>query len=152
MPDTQSVEEVFERIRALDGRYHEQAYLFVLASHHEGYGMVLAVVLGLMIVAAATLLRTTMPLILGWVSIFLFLRIIAEVLVDGLHYDVRWRLLDLWNNLGLVGRACLGFDPSRLDLTGGQPTFLEAGLTLLGVCTVCLILLLRRTRGVPIVR
>jgi uncharacterized repeat protein (TIGR04138 family) len=32
MPETQSVEEVFERIRALDGRYHEQAYLFVLAS------------------------------------------------------------------------------------------------------------------------
>jgi ABC-2 type transport system permease protein len=116
------------------------------------YGMVLSIVLGLAIVAAATLLRTTMPLILGWVSMFLFLRIIAEVLVDGLHYDERWRLLDLWNNLSLVGRACLGFDPSRLDLTGGQPTFLEAALTLLGVCTVCLNLLLRRTRGVPIVR
>jgi ABC-type transport system involved in multi-copper enzyme maturation permease subunit len=117
-----------------------------------GYGMLLSVVLGLVLVAMASLLRRTMPLILGWVSIFLFLRILAEVLVDGLRYDVRWRLLDLWNNLGLLGRACLGFAPDKMDLTGAQPTFLEAGLTILGVCTVCLMLLLRRTRGEPIVR
>jgi ABC-type transport system involved in multi-copper enzyme maturation permease subunit len=117
-----------------------------------GYGMILAVFLGLTLVTMASILRRTMPLILGWVSAFLFLRILANVLVDGFRYDASWRLLDLWNNLGLLGRACLGFDPERLDLPAPQPTFTAAALTLLGVCTVCLMLLHRRTRGVPIVR
>jgi hypothetical protein len=116
-----------------------------------GYGMVLSVALSILLVTAASWLRRTMPLILTWVSLFLFLRILANLLVDGLKYDERWRLLDFWNNLGLVGQACLGFDPSNLGAQA-QPTFLEAGLTVVGVCIACLILLKMRTRDVLIVR
>lgn len=116
-----------------------------------GYGMVLAVALSIMLVAAASWLRRTMPLILTWVSLFLFLRILANVLVDGLKYDGRWRLLDCWNDLGLLGQACLGFEHQHLSAQP-QPTFLEAGLVVMGVCVACLILLKMRTRDVPIVR
>ena len=92
-----------------------------------------------------------MPLILLWVSLFLFLRILATILVDGLKYDGRWRLLDLWNNLGLIGQACLGFDYGSIRPTP-QPAFWEAGLALGGLCSACLISLKMRTRDVPIVR
>ena len=56
-----------------------------------------------------------------------------------------------WNNLGLIGQACLGVAYENLE-PKPQPTYLEAGLTLLGVCSACLILLKMRTRDVPIVR
>ena len=124
---------------------------WLLALGIVGYGMVLATALSIMLVAAASWLRRTMPLIVAWVSLFLFLRILANLLVDGLKYDGRWRLLDCWNNLGVVGQACLGFAQEHLE-PKPQPTYLEAGLTLLGVCIACLILLKMRTRDVPIVR
>ena len=38
---------------------------------------------------------------------FIFARLLASALVDGLHYDARWRLIDLWNDAYLVGNACL---------------------------------------------
>ncbi|MCS7045176.1 MAG: hypothetical protein NZO58_02345, partial [Gemmataceae bacterium] len=59
-----------------------------------GYGMILAFFLGVFLVTAAAWLRRTMPLILLWTSLFLFFRIVANVLVDALKYDGRWRLLD----------------------------------------------------------
>jgi len=116
-----------------------------------GYGTLLATVLSIVLVAAASWLRRTMPLILVWVSLFLFLRIVAAILVDGLKYDGRWRLLDLWNNLGLIGQACLGFDHGSIR-PAPQPAFWEAGLALGGLCIACLISLKMRTRDVPIVR
>jgi hypothetical protein len=124
---------------------------WLLAMGIVGYGMVLAVFLSIMLVAAASWLRRTMPLILLWVALFLFLRIVSNILVDGLKYDGRWRLLDLWNDLGLIGHACLGFEHATIG-PAPQPTYLEAGLALLGVCTGCLMLLKLRTRDVPIVR
>ena len=124
---------------------------WLLALGIIGYGMVLATALSIMLVAAASWLRRTMPLLITWVSLFLFPRILANLLVDGLKYDGRWRLLDCWNNLGLIGQACLGVAYENLE-PKPQPTYLEAGLTLLGVCSACLILLKMRTRDVPIVR
>lgn len=116
-----------------------------------GYGMVLATALSIMLVAAASWLRRTMPLILTWVSLFLFLRILANLLVDGLKYDERWRLLDCWNDLGLIGQACLSIEHEHLSLQP-QPAYWEAGMTVAGVCIACLILLKMRTRDVLIVR
>ena len=75
----------------------------------------------------------------------------------GLHLDPRWRLLDLWNNIGLVGCACIGigeeFGVTQPTLyPRPQPAIVEAALVLVGVCVVCLIYLNRRTRGVEIVK
>ena len=116
-----------------------------------GYGMILATFLSVLLVAAASWMRRTMPLIMVWVSSFFFLRLIANVLVDGLRYDYRWRLLDLWNDLGLLGQACLGYAPGEIG-GGPQPALWQAALVLTGVMIGCLTYLNRRTRAVEIVR
>ena len=101
-------------------------------------------------VAAASWLRRTMPLIMVWTSVFMFVRLLASMLVD-LRYGDRWRLIDLWNDLCVVGSRCLGFETYTMGQPG-QPAFLEACLVLLGVCGLCLIYLNLRTRAVEIVR
>jgi ABC-2 type transport system permease protein len=115
-----------------------------------GYGLVLTVFLSLMLVAAASWLRRTMPLIMVWTSLFMFMRLLATLLVD-LKYGDSWRLIDLWNNLCVVGSWCLGFESYTMG-PPGQPSFLEASFVLLGVCSLCLIYLNLRTRAVEIVR
>ncbi|HWY86246.1 MAG TPA: ABC transporter permease subunit [Gemmataceae bacterium] len=115
-----------------------------------GYGCALTVFLSLLLVTAASWLRRTMPLIMVWTSLFLFVRLLAGMLVD-LKYGDRWRLIDMWNNLCVVGSWCLGFENYTMG-PAGQPTFLEASLVLLGVCILCLIYLNLRTRAVEIVR
>jgi hypothetical protein len=92
-----------------------------------------------------------MPLVMAWTSIFVFLKLLAQILVDGLKYDVHWRLLDLWNNLSIVGSWLLGCERFTLG-RAPQPTVLAAGLMLLGVGSACLIYLNQRTRAVEIVR
>jgi ABC-2 type transport system permease protein len=111
------------------------------------------VVLSILLVATASWMRRTMPLIMVWMSLFFFLRLLANTLVDGLKYDARWRLLDLWNDLTLLGQACLGFTHAELERAGNRPfpEFWEAGLLLAGVCALCLIYLNHRTRAVEIV-
>jgi hypothetical protein len=89
-----------------------------------------------------------MPLIMVWMSLFFFMRILANILVDGLKYDGRWRLIDLWSNLTLLGSGCLGFVH---DETSTQPEAWQAALVLIGVSIACLIYLNHKTRGVEIV-
>lgn len=129
---------------------------FVLPINHLlfgiiGYGLVLTVCLSLFLVATATWLRRTVPMIMAWTTLFLFLRLLASSLVDGLHYDVRWRLIDLWNNTFLVGNACLGM-PHESIRPSTQPSVLEASLVLVAACILCLSYLNLRIRAVEIVR
>jgi len=70
-----------------------------------------------LLVTAASWLRRTMPLIMVWTSLFLFVRLLAAMLVD-LKYGDRWRLIDLWNNLCVVGSWCLGFESYTMGLVG----------------------------------
>jgi hypothetical protein len=116
-----------------------------------GYGMILTVSLSILLVAAATWVRRTMPMIMIWTTLFLFLHLFAVMLVDGFKFDEHWRLLDLWNSMQLLGGACLDMDHERIDPVP-QPEFYEAALTLGVVCLLCLIYLDRRTRGVEIVQ
>jgi hypothetical protein len=117
-----------------------------------GYGLVLTVCLGVMLVALASWLRRTMPLIMVWTGVFLFLQLIARILVDPrvLALDRHWRLLDIWNSLCLVGNACLQIPPARR--WGPQPELGWAIVVLGGVCLLCLSYLNLRTRAVEIVR
>lgn len=116
-----------------------------------GYGTLLSVVLGIFLVASSAYLERTLPLILVWTSAFLFLRALAAALVDGLKYDVRWRLLDLWNSLSLLGQWCLGFEHGDIN-PKPQPEFGEAALVLGIGCLACLTWLARRLRSLEIVR
>ena len=95
----------------------------------DGGGLANAIVGSLMLVAAATWMRRTMPLVMAWTSVFLFFRLLAGILVDGLHYDARWRLIDMWNNLRLLGSVCLEIDHERI-WPQPQPEFWEAAVVL----------------------
>jgi ABC-2 type transport system permease protein len=111
-----------------------------------GYGAVLTVTLGLLLLATATWLRRTMPLIMVWTAIFVFTRMLSDLLS---RFDVRWRLLDLWNDLYLVGNWCLGMDPSTFR-TLRQPAYGEAALVLAAVSLACVLYLNRRIQAVEI--
>jgi ABC-2 type transport system permease protein len=115
------------------------------------YGLVLTVCLTLLLLATATWLRRTVPMIMVWTTFFLFFRFLASALVEGLHYDPRWRLIDLWNSTYLVGNACLGIPHGTIKPWPQPPTW-EAGLVLTSVSVLCLIYLNLRIRAVEIVR
>lgn len=115
-----------------------------------GYGLVLTICLSLLLVATATWVRRTVPLIMVWTTLFAFLPFLATALVEGLHYDARWRLINLWNDMYLVGSACLGVSEDALA-TGLQPRVFEASLVLISVSLLCLSYLNQRIRAVEIV-
>jgi ABC-type transport system involved in multi-copper enzyme maturation permease subunit len=121
-----------------------------------GYGAILSVCLGLLVLAVAAWLRKTVPLMMVWVGILFFGRVFADALVDGLQFDPRWRLMDLWNNMYLLGSWCLDaaaeLESGRRFVSRPQPEPWEAALVLLLVCAACLVYLDRRIRAVEIVR
>jgi hypothetical protein len=116
-----------------------------------GYGLLLTVCLSVLLVATASWARRTMPLVLVWSTVFLFFRLLAAIVVDGLHYSEHWRLMDLWNDLRLVGCACLQMEHERIS-PQPQPGTAEAALVLGGVVLLCLSFLSLRTRAVEVVR
>ena len=116
-----------------------------------GYGVLMAVFLSIILVAVASKVRRTVPLVMVWTVIFLFCRRLASVLVDGLQADERWRLIDLWNSLHLVGGVFLGIDPEK-NQPQPQPAVWEAYLVLVLVSLVCLIYLNKRTQAVEVVK
>ncbi|HTU92260.1 MAG TPA: ABC transporter permease subunit [Gemmataceae bacterium] len=116
-----------------------------------GYGAVLTVTLTLLLLATATWLRRTVPLIMTWTTLFFFCRLLSSALVDGLHFSPYWKLVDLWNNISMVGGVCLNLNWTEMRMWY-QPPWREAALVLGGVCLLCLIYLIRRIRAVEIVR
>jgi ABC-2 type transport system permease protein len=115
-----------------------------------GYGAILTVSLSLLLVAAATWLRRTVPMIMTWTTLFFFFPLLGRALVDGFHYDARWRLIDLWNDTYLLGNACLGMPADSIRSL--QPEIYQAWLVVGGVSLICLIYLNLRIRGVEIVK
>jgi ABC-type transport system involved in multi-copper enzyme maturation permease subunit len=120
-----------------------------------GYSLTLTVVLSLLVLATAAGLRKTIPMVLVWVGVLLFARALNRLLVDVVGWSPRWRLLDLWNDLYLVGSRCLGVAPTLVGRTRGQPAvqpdWKEAAIVLALVCVVCWWYLQRRLRAVEIV-
>ncbi len=115
-----------------------------------GYGLVLTVTLSLMVMATAVWLRRTVPMVMVWMGVFVLLRMLAGWLVDGLKTDEHWRLIDLWNDLYLLGLWCLQVDRSTIRPLE-QPPFWQAGLVVAGVCVACLLYLRKRVQAVEIV-
>jgi hypothetical protein len=113
-----------------------------------GYGLVLTVTFPLLLLAATMWVRRTVPLIMVWSTLFIFLRLLASALVDTLGFAPRWRLIDLWNDAMLVGAALLG----QLDKQVNQPRWYLALAVLVGVSLLCLTYLIRRIRTVDILR
>jgi hypothetical protein len=115
-----------------------------------GYGLILTVTLSLMLLATASWLQRTVPMIMAWTVLFLFCRLVSRALVDGLQYSPSWRLLDLWNCTYVVGHACLGID-LQASRIAAHPPWYEAALVLAGVCAACLAYLVLRIRAVEVV-
>jgi ABC-2 type transport system permease protein len=114
-----------------------------------GYGLVLTASLCTILLATALWLRKTVPLIMVWSTLFFFCRIVADTVVDRLHFSKYWRLFDLWNDTFLVGSRCLGVEPNNVNY---QPEWYIAALVLGGVCLLCLTYLILRIRAVEVVR
>lgn len=114
-----------------------------------GYGIVLSVTLSLLVVATAVWVRRTVPMVMVWMGIFIFLRTLAAWLTDALQ-DERWRLLDLWNNLYLCGLSCLGAEHESIR-PAPQPEFVNAWLVVGGVCAACLLYLRKRVQAVEVI-
>lgn len=115
-----------------------------------GYGLVLTISLSLMLLATATWLRRTIPMIMAWTTLFIFFRLLSSALVDGLHYDARWRLMDVWHNTYLLGNYLLGI-PHDAIRPAPQPRTVEALWVLGAACLLCLTYLNLRIRAVEIV-
>jgi hypothetical protein len=116
-----------------------------------GYGLVLTVAFTLLLLAATMWVQRTVPLIMVWSTLFIFLRVLADALVDRLRFDPSWRLIDLWNNATLVGGAMLG-QADKQAAGGNQPSVVLALAVLLGVSLLCVTYLIRRIRAVDILR
>ena len=116
-----------------------------------GYGLVLTVSLSLLLVATAVGVRRTVPLVMVWTGLFVLCRTLAVLLVDGAKLPVEWRLLDLWNDLYLVGLYLLGAGRDTIR-PSNQPEFWQAGAVVAGVAVACLLYLRRRVQAVEIIQ
>ena len=114
-----------------------------------GYGLVLIGHAQPLVVATAVWVRRTVPLVMVWMGLFVFLRMLAAWLTDALK-DERWRLIDLWNDLYLCGLWCLGAEHD-IDPPAPQPEYRQAWLVVGGVCAACLLYLRKRVQAVEIV-
>ncbi|MFO0803726.1 MAG: ABC transporter permease subunit [Gemmataceae bacterium] len=133
--------------------YDWQTYYFENASlllGIFGYGLAITATLSLLVMATAVWLRQTVPLAMAWMGVFVLLRLLAGWLVDGLGVHPRWRLIDLWNDLYLVGAWCLRIDPGTIR-PADQPQYWEAGLVVAAVCAASLLYLRKRVQAVEIV-
>jgi ABC-type transport system involved in multi-copper enzyme maturation permease subunit len=113
-----------------------------------GYGLLLTLTLGF---TTAVLVRQTVPLIMIWTGLFVLCRTLGGFLVDGQLFHPRLRLIDLWNDLYLVGLWMLGAERKE-EMLGSQPAVWEAGLTIGLVCGACLWVLRGRIQAVEVVR
>jgi ABC-2 type transport system permease protein len=111
-----------------------------------GYGAVLTVLLSVLLVATASWLRRTVPMIMVWTALFVFARGLSEVLTRISGDAVRWKLIDLWSDAYVVGNWCMG-----LPREGGTQYTHEAALVLAAVVITCLVYLSRRIRAVEVI-
>jgi ABC-2 type transport system permease protein len=114
-----------------------------------GYGLVLSVTLSLLVVATAVWVRRTVPMVMVWMGLFVFLRMLGAWLTESLK-DERWRLIDLWNDLYLCGLWCLGAEHETIR-PAPQPAYSDAWLVVGGLCAACLLYLRKRVQAVEIV-
>lgn len=118
-----------------------------------GYGAVLTVCLSLLVISTATWLRKTVPMIMVWVGLLYFCRVFSVMMVDRLGFDYHWRMIDIWNNLYVLGSWCLDTEAKLARWQRGSQTEpLETAVVTAMVCILCLIYLSRRIRAVEIVR
>lgn len=116
-----------------------------------GYGVVLTLGLIPLFLAVSAGLTRTIPIAMFWILVFVFLRGVAATLVERLRLSNFFKLLDLWNDLVLVGNRLLGA-PNESRLAPYQPPLWSACLTLVLLGLACLLYLRFRLGRVEVVR
>jgi ABC-2 type transport system permease protein len=113
-----------------------------------GYGGLMAITLSLLLAGIASWVPRTVPLVMSWSCIFLLVPALSDVM-EHVSDNNHWLLLNIWNDLQLLGRWCFGSIRNQRhedELIGW------AGWIVLGVCTLSALAFLRRVRAVEIVR
>ena len=128
--------------------YYTDNFLLLLGI--LAYGLLLTAVLSLLLVATAVWVRRTVPLIMIWSGLFVLCRTVSGFLVEAQNFSPLWRLIDLWNDLYLIGLWLMraDVDPAKL---GAQPQPWQAALVVGGLCAVCLLYLRKRIQAIEIV-
>jgi ABC-type transport system involved in multi-copper enzyme maturation permease subunit len=120
-----------------------------------GYGGAMAIVLSVAVVAIASAVQRTAPLVMIWIIILAVCPVLAALFVDRLGYSPNWRLIDIWNDLYIIGSRCFDISPVTAagprGLVRRQPELTYA-LTVLGsILLLSSIYLQRRIRAVEVV-
>jgi len=114
------------------------------------YGALLTVVLSLLLVATAVWVRRTVPLIMIWSGLFVLARSVAGFLVEVQGFHPVLKLIDLWNDLYLIGLWFMGadIDPGKL---GPNPQPWQAAIAVTALGVGCLVYLRKRIQAIEIV-
>jgi hypothetical protein len=97
--------------------------------------------------ALASWLQKTVPLIMSWACLFVFVPAIGMILWR-VYDDRHWLLLLLWRDIGLLGRWCFGaLNPER-----DGPLLGWAALVVTAVCVASALALVPRVRAVKVVQ
>ena len=111
-----------------------------------GYGLVLSVTLSLLVVAMASWLQKTVPLVMSFACLFFLLPAIGRIL--RITYDDRlWKLLGLWHDIWLLGTWCFG-----IDLEHDEAQLVPAAVIVLSICVLSLLAIIPRVRAVRVVQ
>jgi ABC-2 type transport system permease protein len=117
-----------------------------------GYGAVLTVTLSLLLVAVAVLVRRTVPLVMVWCGLFVLCPALSDFLARFQNLGPTWRLIDLWNDLYLIGLWLLRVDDTEARSGFEQPPVWQAAAVVAAVCVACWVYLRRRIRAVEVVQ
>jgi ABC-type transport system involved in multi-copper enzyme maturation permease subunit len=112
-----------------------------------GYGTMMAVTLSLLVFALASWLQRTVPLVMSWACLFIFLPVLARVL-RGVYDDRSWLLLMVWRDIRLLGSWCFGALDSERDasLVGW------AAVVVVLICVTSAIAIVPQVRAVKVVQ
>jgi hypothetical protein len=110
------------------------------------YGGVMALVLSSLLVSLSAWLQRTAPIVVAWSSLFVLLRGMRLVLAG--KDAPYWNLIDLWQDMHVVGRLAFDKIPNESD----RRVAYWAVAVLAGVCAVSLSALVHRVRAVEIVK
>ena len=116
------------------------------------YGSLITITLSLLLIATASWVKRTMPMVMIWTVMMVLGRMIQRWLVDGLHLRKEWRLIDIWNDLYLAGHWALGTPHEALRPPWQMQPSYHAALLVIGICIVtCIFYLRKKIQAVEIV-
>lgn len=111
-----------------------------------GYGAAMAVSVSLLLMALSSWLQRTVPLVMSWACIFVFLPALGGILRH--VYDNRyWDLLRLWHNVKLMGHYCFGSVRDR-----DEKLLIWATLIVVAVAVLSMLAIIPRVRAVRVVQ